>query len=339
MYQTTVKAQCLLRLLKTTMPNTETLIAEAPAPQTETLRDNLLSLIRRTSSDLPADIRVALQRGRDKEARGSRALVALDTIDCNIGVAAEEAAPICQDTGMIKFYVHHPAGYDTLIFEDAAKQAVAEATAIGYLRQNSVDSLTGKNTGNNLGPGTPLFHFQAWRKNEVDVRLMLKGGGCENVGAQYSLPHDFTELGKKAGRDIEGVKLAVLHAIWKAQGKGCAPGYIGVCVGGDRASGLDTAKEQLLRVVGDTNPDAALADMEIEIARIANGLGVGPMGFGGDTTVLGVKAASRNRLPASFFVSVSYACWAHRRRGVVLDPATNAIQSWLYETADESLPH
>jgi len=307
-------------------------------PAQDPLQASLLDLIRRTSSDLPADIRVALQRGRDKEARGSRALLALDTIDCNIGTAAEESAPICQDTGMIKFYVHHPAGYDTLAFAEAAEAAVAQATAIGYLRQNSVDSITGKNTGNNLGPGTPLFHFQAWRQSHIDVRLMLKGGGCENVGAQYSLPMELPELGKKAGRDLEGVKLAVLHAIWKAQGKGCAPGYIGVCIGGDRASGLEVAKEQLLRVVGDTNPDSLLHDLEEECARIANGLGVGPMGFGGDTTVLAVKCASRNRLPASFFVSVSYACWAHRRRGVTLDPASNAITGWLYETPEESLP-
>jgi fumarate hydratase class I len=300
------------------------------------LAARLLDLIRRTSSDLPADIRAALQKGREKESRGSRARLALDTIDCNIGTAAEESAPICQDTGMIKFYVHHPAGYDTLAFADAARAAVAEATAIGYLRQNSVEPLTGRNTGNNLGPGTPLFHFEAWRRPDaVDVRLMLKGGGCENVGAQYSLPMDLPELNKKAGRDAEGVKLAILHAIWKAQGKGCAPGFLGVCVGGDRASGLEVAKEQLLRVVRDTNPDPVLAALEDECARIANGLGVGPMGFGGDTTVLGVKIAARNRLPASFFVSVSYACWAHRRRGVVLDPATHAIRSWLYERADE----
>jgi fumarate hydratase class I len=302
------------------------------------LEKSLLELIRRTSSDLPADIRQALQKGREKESRGSRALLALDTIDCNIDTAAGEAAPICQDTGMIKFYVHHPIGYDTLMFEETASRAVAEATAIGYLRQNSVDSITGKNTGNNLGPGTPLFHFQAWRKPDVDVRLVLKGGGCENVGAQYSLPADLPELGKKAGRDIEGCKLAILHALWKAQGKGCSPGYIGVCIGSDRASGYEVAKEQLLRVVGDTNPDPTLAALEEEVTRIANGLGVGPMGWGGETTLLGCKIAARNRLPASFFVSVAYACWAHRRRGIVLDAGTNEIAHWLYESAEETLP-
>jgi fumarate hydratase, class I len=304
----------------------------------DALKTSLLDLIRRTSSDLPPDIRAALQKGRDKEKFGSRALMALDTIADNCSTAAEDSAPICQDTGMIKFYVHHPVGYDTLTFEETARAAVAEATAIGYLRQNSVDSLTGKNTGNNLGPGTPLFHFQAWRKPDVDVRLMLKGGGCENVGAQYSLPCELPELGKKAGRDSDGVKLVILDAVWRAQGKGCAPGILGVCVGGDRASGLEVAKEQLLRVLGDSSPDPALAALEEEIVNISNGLGVGPMGFGGDTTLLSCKLTALNRLPASFFVSVSYACWAHRRRGVVLDPGTSAIMRWLYDSVDESLP-
>jgi fumarate hydratase class I len=309
-----------------------------PEPVNPALFDRLLELIRRTSSDLPADIRQAMQLGRAREAPGSRALLALDTIDCNIDTAAGASAPICQDTGMIKFSIHHPVGYDTLTFEATARAAVAEATARGYLRQNSVDSISGKNTGNNLGPGTPLFHFAAWRDESVDVRLVLKGGGCENVGAQYSLPVELKDLGKKAGRDIDGVKLVVLDAVWRAQGKGCAPGYIGVCIGGDRASGYEAAKDQLLRVVGDTNDDPALAALESEITDICNGLGIGPMGFGGDTTLLGCKITARNRLPASFFVSISYACWAHRRRGFVLHPETSEPTRWLYDAPDETLP-
>lgn len=313
-------------------------LADQSSHTTDTLKQSLLELIRRTSSDLPPDVRVAIRRGRDKEAKGSRALLALNTIECNNDEAAQDSAPICQDTGMIKFYVHCPVGYDTLTFEEIARDATAEATALGYLRQNSVDSITGKNTGNNLGPGTPQFHFQAWRQSHVDVRLVLKGGGCENVGAQYSLPMELPELGKKAGRDLEGVKLCVLHAVWKAQGKGCSPGYIGVCIGGDRASGYEAAKEQLLRVVDDENTNPTLNELEREITGICNGLGVGPMGFGGDTTLLGCKITSRNRLPASFYVSMSYACWAHRRRGITLDAATNGITGWLYETPQETVP-
>ena len=302
------------------------------------LFDNILELIRVTSTDLPPDVRKALLDGTAKERFGSRALLALDTIDTKIKMAADGSAPICQDTGMIKFFVHHPVGYDTLTFRKVAESAVADATSKGYLRQNSVEALSGKNSGNNLGPGTPLFHFEAWADSTVDVRCMLKGGGCENVGAQYSLPMEFPELGVKAGRDIAGCRTAVLHAVWKAQGQGCAPGFVGVCIGGDRASGLDAAKEQLLRVVGDTNSREDLAGFEQDIVDTANGLGIGPMGFGGETTLLGCKVTERNRLPASFFVSVSYACWAHRRRGVVLDGATDNVVRWLYTDAEEVLP-
>lgn len=293
------------------------------------LYDTLRELIRRTSTDLPRDLRVALAAGRTREAVGSTAASALATISCNIDEAESVSLPLCQDTGMIKFYVHCPVGYDQIAFEEVARSAVVEATKAGHLRQNSVDSLTGKNSGTNLGPGTPLFHFRQWRRPEVEVKLMLKGGGCENVGAQYALPIDLPEFKRRANRDLEGAKLVTLHALWQAQGKGCAPGYLGVCIGGDRASGYDAAKEQLLRTVDDVNDDPRLAAFEQEVMDVANGLGVGPMGFGGKTTVLGVKATLRNRLPASFFVSISYACWAHRRRGVVLGES-GAAQEWLY---------
>lgn len=293
------------------------------------LYDSLLELVRRTSTDLPQDLRTALSAGRARETVGSTAESALGTIACNIDEAQEVSLPLCQDTGMIKFYVHAPVGLDQLAFEEEARRAVVEATALGYLRQNSVDSLTGKNSGNNLGPGTPLFHFRQWREPHVEVKLMLKGGGCENVGAQYALPTELKEFSKRANRDLEGAKLVTLHALWLAQGKGCAPGYLGVCIGADRASGLEVAKEQLLRTVDDVNDDPRLAAFEREVADIANGLGVGPMGFGGKTTVLGVKATVRNRLPASFFVSISYACWAHRRRGMVMDPQ-GTVKEWLY---------
>jgi fumarate hydratase class I len=157
------------------------------------------------------------------------------------------------------------------------------------------------------------------------VRLILKGGGCENVGAQYSLPD--TRLG--ANRDLDGVRKAILDAVVQAQGKGCSPGILGVCIGGDRAVGYAHSKEQLLRTLPDVNPDPALAKLEQEIVASANRLGIGPMGFGGKTTLLGCKIGALNRLPASFFVSISYMCWAYRRQGFLLaDPGK--IVKWLY---------
>jgi fumarate hydratase class I len=293
----------------------------------------MLELIRRTSAYLPPDVSQVIEMHRVLEQRGSKADLALDLVSQNIGLAKRLSAPICQDTGTITFYVHTPAGFDQLELADLCREAVAEATAKGYLRQNSVDSVTGQNTGNNLGPGSPVFHWHQHRKETVDVRLVLKGGGCENMSAQYSLPA--TLGGKRCDRDLEGVRGCILDAVWQAQGKGCGPGFLGVCIGGDRATGYEFAKEQLLRELDDTNPMPELAALEARILDEANKLNVGPMGFGGKLTVGSCKIGARNRLPASFFVTVAYMCWAFRRRGVVLDQEGEVVE-WLYQAPGES---
>ena len=288
------------------------------------LFESVLELIRRTSTQLPDDVVRAITAARTDEVEGSNADVALNVIGCNIGLARTSSLPLCQDTGTILFYVHTPVGYDQIEFEEVATDAVRQATKLGYLRQNSVDSISGKNTGDNTGPGSPVFHYQQWREPHVEVKLMLKGGGCENMNAQYSLPHpDF------GGRDLKGVENAILDSILQAQGQGCGPGILGICIGGDRATSYSFAKEQLLRLMDDTNPDPVLGDLEARIVRKANDSGIGPMGFGGKTTLLACKIGKQNRLPASYFVSVAYMCWAYRRRGVELDLAGHA-KEWLY---------
>jgi fumarate hydratase class I len=292
----------------------------------------MLELIRRTSAYLPPDVTTVIETHRALEKAGSKADLALSLVAQNIALAKSLSAPICQDTGTITFYVKSPVGFDQLELETVCKDAVAEATAKGYLRQNSVDSVTGRNTGNNLGPGSPVFHWHQHRGDTVDVRLILKGGGCENMSAQYSLPA--TIGGQRADRDLEGVRKCILDAVWNAQGKGCGPGFLGVCIGGDRATGYDHAKEQLLREVDDSNPDPQLAALEGRILREANKLDIGPMGFGGKLTVGACKIGARNRLPASFFVSVAYMCWAYRRRGVILDTEGGVVE-WLYQSPGE----
>lgn len=286
--------------------------------------ETVLELIRRTSTILPDDVVRAVTDARQHEEKGSNADVALDVIGCNINLAKASSLPLCQDTGTILFFVKAPVGFDQIEFEETATEAVREATRIGYLRQNSVDSVTGKNTGDNTGPGSPSFHFHQWREPYVDVRLMLKGGGCENMNAQYSLPHP--DLG---GRDLRGVENAILDCILNAQGQGCGPGILGVCIGGDRGSGYIHAKEQLLRTLDDTNPDPVLGELEQRVVEKANQSGIGPMGFGGRTTLLACRIGKLNRLPASFYVSVAYMCWAYRRRGVTMDVSGEAT-GWLY---------
>lgn len=291
----------------------------------QVLLDTLLELIRRTSAEIPADVQQAILTSLETEKKGTIAESALKIIERNIELAKRKSQPICQDTGSIIFYVDCPVGFDQITFTEAAREAVKLATKKGYLRQNSVDSLTGKNDGTNLGPGAPTLHFHQHRSAEVEVRLILKGGGCENVGAQYSLPDE----GLHANRDLKGCRAVILDAIIQAQGKGCGPGILGVCIGGDRATGYEFSKQQFLRMLPDRNPNPALDELEQDILKTANELGIGPMGFGGKTTLLGVKICAANRLPASYFVSVSYMCWAYRRQGIRLDEASR-IAHWLY---------
>src|SRR6187399_390434 len=295
-------------------------------------QQNMLELIRRTSAFLPPDVENVIQFQRKLEASGSKADFALELVAQNIGLAKAKSLPICQDTGTINFFFHTPKNVDQLELEELCKDAVKEATAKGYLRQNSVDSVDGTNTGDNLGPGSPVFHWEQKRESSIDVRLILKGGGCENMSAQYSLPMEIQ--GKRADRTLEGVRACILDAVWKAQGKGCGPGFLGVAIGGDRASGYDFAKRQLLRNVDDMSPDPVLAELENRIMKEANTFDIGPMGFSGKFTVGCCKVGKLNRLPASFFVSVAYMCWAYRRRGAVLDLNGN-VTEWLYQGENE----
>ena len=265
-------------------------------------------------------------RTEDPQTQAGQALAIIGE---NIDMAYQGEGAICQDTGMPTFEIKTPVGVNQIAIRKQILEAIAEATKRGKLRPNSVDSITGKNSGDNLGPGTPVIHFEQWEKPEVEVRLILKGGGCENKNIQYSVPCQLEHLGR-ADRDLAGVKKCLLHAVWQAQGQGCAPGAIGVCIGSDRAGGYHLAKLQLFRTLDDTNPDPVLAKLEQEVMEEANKLGVGTMGFGGASSLIGCKIAAANRLPASFFVTVAYDCWAFRRLGVLLDAESGAITQWLY---------
>jgi fumarate hydratase, class I len=244
--------------------------------------NDILELIRRTSTNLPADVEERLKAAVEKEEPGSAARGALETIMKNVELAREQSTPICQDTGTPIFYVHYPEGWSTRKLREQIRAALAEATKRSYMRPNAVDAVYDKNSGNNLGGDDfPSIHF-----DEVDadqplvIELMLKGGGCENVGAQYSLPN----AGLGAGRDLKGVRKVVLDAVYKAQGKGCAPGILGVAIGGDRGTSYAKSKEVLYDKIGT------------------------------QTTVIDTKITGLHRLPASYYVSVSYMCWAYRRR-------------------------
>jgi fumarate hydratase class I len=299
----------------------------------ENFKNNILRLIIDTSTNLPPDVRNAVRKAMEFENKNTSSSLALDTIAINIDMAYENEGAICQDTGMPTFEIKVPAGANQIIMKEQIKQAVAEATKLGKLRPNSVDSITGKNSGNNLGAGTPVIHFEQWEHEDIEVKLILKGGGCENKNIQYSVPCELEGLGR-ADRTLEGVRKCIMHAVYQAQGQGCSIGAIGVAIGGDRTMGYHYAKQQLFRPLDDVNPDPELAKLEQYIMENSNKLGIGTMGFGGKATLIGCKIGAYNRLPACFFVSVAYNCWAFRRQGVILDSSTGNIKQWLYK--DES---
>ncbi len=280
------------------------------------LTNEIVELIRRVSSSLPKDVEDRLRAAVEKEAPGSAARGAMETIIKNVELSRQNSTPICQDTGTPIFYVRYPEGWSTRNLTEHIRRALAEATKKAYMRPNAVDAVYDRNSGNNLGGDDfPSIHFE-----EVDadqplvIELMLKGGGCENVGRQYSLPDN--SLG--AGRDLAGVRKVVLDAAQKAQGQGCAPGILGVAIGGDRGTSYIKSKEVLYDKIGTRNADPELAELEERLTEEANRMGIGPMGFGGQTTVIDTKIVGLSRLPASYFVSVSYMCWAYRRRKMIV---------------------
>lgn len=279
-------------------------------------REAVFELVRLAACELPADVEKALREAQAAEEPGSTAELTLSLFLKNIAMAKERQAPVCQDTGLPIFFINHPEGVSRRLITRVCQDAVAWATTKQYLRHNAVDSVTGKNSGNNIGEGFPAVYFTEWDDPAVEMALILKGGGSENVSCQYSIPYAPLD----AGRDIEGVRRVVIDAVRRAEGKGCPPGILGVCIGGDRGGGYAESKHQLLRRIEDVNPDPLLAELEGRILADANRLGIGPLGLGGKTTLLGVKIGKLHRVPASYFVTISYMCWENRRRSIRIEP-------------------
>ena len=273
------------------------------------LRDAVVALYRKAAVSLPFDVAEALKHAYKEEKKGSRAKAALSLVLENIKRAEETGRPICQDTGVPTFFIKAPTGLSHLKLKNIITAATRIATKKIPLRPNAVDILTDTNSGDNTGIGFPVLYFEESKGNTLRIDLMLKGSGSENIGQLYKLPIE--EL--RAERDLNGVMKCALDAVYKAQGKGCPPYIIGVGIGAAKDQVSKLSKEQLLRKLEDTNKNPVLSEIEKKLLVDINRLGIGPLGFGGSTTALGVKIGLNHRHPAAYFVDISISCWADRR--------------------------
>jgi len=279
------------------------------------LRDGIIELYKKVATSIPSDVEEALKNAFLNETY-PLAKESLNIILQNIKMARKEMRPICQDTGFPVFYANVPKGLSHKIIKEVIIDATRIATNKIPLRPNAVDVITEKNSGDNVGSYFPLIYIEETEDQSLTVDLMLKGGGCENIGQIYKLPtmirlEDKEEIA--AERDFNGVRKCVLDAVFKAQGKGCPPYTIGIAIGGAKDQAAFLSKKQLLRRISDTNPNAEITDLENKILNDINSLGIGAAGLGGKNTAIGVKIAAAHRHPASYFVDISFSCWANRR--------------------------
>lgn len=262
------------------------------------------NLLRLAVTELPQDVKEALQHAYcEEESETGKAQ--LKAILSNIELAEETGTPMCEDTGVLNFYVKAGAGAKHLDeIENTLRNATKEATKEVPLRPNAVDPFTQKNTGNNTGRFIPFIHWEIVPGDSIEMTAFPKGGGSENVCALGML---------RPGDGIRGLKKFVIDTVIAAGAMPCPPTIVGVGVGGGADIAMKLAKLALLRPIKRPNPDPGVAEIERELYKAANMTGIGPMGLGGKFTVLSVNIEWAHRHPASYPVAVAFQCWAARR--------------------------
>jgi len=268
-----------------------------------------VKLLQLAVTELPYDVKVALQRAYREEENpvGKSQLKAI--LD-NVELAEKTCTPMCQDTGVVIFYVKAGSKIDGLDkIGDALRKATIRATKDVPLRPNSVNPFTQKNTGDNTGKHVPFIHWEVVPGDTLEISVLPKGGGSENVSALGML---------SPNQGTTGIKKFVIDTIIGAGAKPCPPTILGIAVGGGADIAMKLAKKTLLKPLNQPNPNPELAKLEQELLEAANSTGIGPMGLGGKTTVLDVKIDYAHRHPASYPVAVVIQCWAARRASAVI---------------------
>lgn len=268
------------------------------------VEDVAVELLQLAATELPSDVKEALERAYSEE-ESEVGKAQLKAILKNVELAEKMRAPLCQDTGVVIFYVKagsQVTGLDKI--EEALRNATVKATEEVPLRPNAVDPFTQKNTGDNTGKFIPYINWEVVSGDALEITVMPKGGGSENVSALGML---------SPSQGVKGLKKFVVDTVVNAGAKPCPPTVLGVAVGGGADIAMKLAKAALLKPLNQPNPDPELAKLEEELCEAVNQTGIGPMGLGGKITVLDVKVDYAHRHPASYPVAVAVQCWAARR--------------------------
>ncbi len=270
-----------------------------------------VKLLQLAATELPHDVKEALRRAYDEE-ESEVGRAQLKVILKNVELAEKNRVPLCQDTGVVIFYVKAGSQVTELDkVEEALRKATARATREVPLRPNAVDPFTQTNTGDNTGRFIPYIHWEVVPGDIIEITVMPKGGGSENVSALGML---------SPSEGIKGLKKFVIDTVINAGAKPCPPTILGVAVGGGADIAMKLAKATLLKPLNQPNSNPELAKLEEELCEAANQTGIGPMGLGGKITVLDVKVDYAHRHPASYPVAVAVQCWAARRASCRIYP-------------------
>jgi fumarate hydratase subunit alpha len=275
------------------------------------IRKTAVELMRRANTELPGDIVAALKKGYDAE-KGDAARMQLRAILDNIDLAGKTRTPMCQDTGVPIFFVKlGRAGAGTAEIDKALTDATREATGSVPLRPNAVHPLTRSNPGDNVGDGMPCIKYKSSGEDYIEIAFMPKGAGSENMSALAML---------QPSQGVKGIKKFILDTVLSAGSKPCPPIVVGVGVGGSADIAMALAKEALLRDLNKRHSDPKIAELETELVSALNQTGIGPMGLGGATSVLGVAIEQSYCHTASLPVGINIQCWAARRSAARLHP-------------------
>jgi fumarate hydratase subunit alpha len=266
------------------------------------IKEVTISLLKNAVTVLPSDIKEGLRGAYEVEEESVPKMQLRNILD-NIELAESSSIPMCQDTGIQIFYITFGKNMKVNV-ENAVREGVKDATKAVPLRPNAVHPISRHNPGDNTGLKMPYINYRFSDEDYMEIAVMPKGAGSENMSALKML---------NPSQGLKGIKEFVLDTVISAGGKPCPPTILGMGIGGSADISMKLAKQALLRPIDSHHSEPQIAELENQLKEAINSLGIGPMGLGGKTTVLSVNIEYAYCHTASLPVAINLQCWAARK--------------------------